>query len=374
MSKKKIVISSYKDLPLDIKSLVMKSGIKKKHASQHLSVLVNALRFKTKRRISVAGEERDPSYKRVHSGHSSVSEEICSVADFDHEEAELLDPRYKKRHFKNLRHLGKGGYGAVYLGTTRTKKKVAIKQLSHDTKTGSKYIRRNYQEIRFLRYCVGQSCIVQFERAIKVDSKLWIITEYLDGKDLGSCNFGLEEPDIAYIIRKILKGLSFLHNSQIAHRDIKSSNIMLTLEGKVKIIDFGLCTDISQGPLVTMVGSPHYMAPEMIRQEPHGLPVDIWAVGIIAIILANGSLPHKNQLKALFMAGSFGIIKPLKYPQNHSPEFVEFVTQSLQFNQFDRPSCDELLEYPFFNLRSEKSKMIKLFEGFVISSQINFAL
>lgn len=124
--------------------------------------------------------------------------------------------------------------------------------------------------------------------------------EHLEGGTLDqvakSVNF--TEPQISFVAREVLKALEYLHSENLVHRDLKSSNIMLSIKGEVKLIDFGLCVDISSGKKTAMVGSPFWMPPEMIRRLPHGAKVDIWSLGICLVELANGCPPNvKSSLK-----------------------------------------------------------------------------
>lgn len=122
---------------------------------------------------------------------------------------------------------------------------------------------------------------------------MWLLCEQIDGGTLTQAvaRHKFLEPEIAYIVDELLCGLKFLHDNLIAHRDMKSGrlvscvadvlgNIVLGKDGAVKIIDFGLCSDISGGEIVHRVGSPFWLPPEMINHEPHGLPVDVWSFGI----------------------------------------------------------------------------------------------
>lgn len=131
---------------------------------------------------------------------------------------------------------------------------VAIKRVAYIT---SKDKRKALQEVRFLRYCGVHPNIVGLHRAHLVKEEVWMVMEYLEGATLMQAVsvHKFSEVQIAYIARYVLKALIFLHEHKIAHRDLKSSNIMLTCSGSVKVIDLGLCTDISQGELTHMVGS-----------------------------------------------------------------------------------------------------------------------
>jgi len=179
---------------------------------------------------------------------------------------------------------------------------------------------------------------------------MWIATEFLDGGTLTQAvaNFRFQETHIAYLVKNILFGLSFLHKNMLAHRDLKSANIMLTVQGDVKLIDFGLCSDISQGEVVHMVGSPFWMPPEMIKRQLHGLPVDVWSFGICVMEMANGHPPNrKSSIEAMFVAAADGYPLPFEEPEIWSDQFNDLLSHCLLCDPYERWTANQLLEHPF---------------------------
>lgn len=235
-------------------------------ADEHFEVLLNVLHFKTKNNFytqAMHATKDKYSSRRYNKGHSLVDQSIVSVASLQDEYNALLA---QKPDFKldSTQFLGRGGFGEVFLThTIKDRNPIALKRMPHVT---TKQKRKNCQEIRFLLYCRGHINILQFRQAyLDFDRcEMWMASEYLEGgtltQVLGSHHF--QEPSIVYIVRQVLSGLAFLHQNFLAHRDLKSANIMLTIQGEVKLIDFGLCSDISQGEVVHMVGSPFWMPPE----------------------------------------------------------------------------------------------------------------
>lgn len=129
-----------------------------------------------------------------------------------------------------------------------------------------------------------------------------------------------------------------LHENNVLHRDIRASNIMLTKEGEIKLVDFGLCRVIKSemGRRFTCIGSPNWMAPEVVTsQEPnsgYGSRCDTWAIGITAIELGDGDPPFQDMhpTRALFQ-----IVRnppPTLYrPSNWSQNFCDFIAESVFF-------------------------------------------
>jgi serine/threonine protein kinase len=150
---------------------------------------------------------------------------------------------------------------------------VAIKKLPHVT---DKDKRNNYSEIAFLMTCEHPN-IVKFLSAYEVKEEVWIVMEFLEGGTLNEAVkvHQFSEKHIAYVAREMLKGLKYLHAQGFVHRDLKSANVMMSIDGDIKLIDFGLCADVSEGERVQMLGSPFWMPPEMIHRKPHGCAVSL---------------------------------------------------------------------------------------------------
>ncbi|CAG09940.1 unnamed protein product, partial [Tetraodon nigroviridis] len=192
--------------------------------------------------------------------------------------------------------------------------------------------------------------------------QLWLVLELCNGgsvteliKGLLTRGRRLQEPVISYILYSALLGLQHLHNNQIIHRDVKGNNILLTTEGGVKLVDFGVSAQLTSARLRrnTSVGTPFWMAPEVIACEQqydysYDARCDVWSLGITAIELADGDPPlaEMHPVKALF-----------KIPRNPSPtlrtpdqwcrSFSHFISQCLIKDFEARPSVTHLLEHPF---------------------------
>lgn len=165
-----------------------------------------------------------------------------------------------------------------------------------------------------LKFCSHPN-ILKLMDVVFVKDNLWMITEFMDGGSmyaLSRCNC-LTEKHIAFIAREMLRGISYLHSENLIHRDLKSANVMLTAQAAVKIIDFGLCIDLTEKLGVAMVGSPYWMSPEMIRREPYDFKTDIYSFGVTLMELANGKPPGaKNSVHCMFVTATTGMFKIIK--------------------------------------------------------------
>ncbi|KAM4754824.1 serine/threonine-protein kinase PAK 3-like isoform 1-T1 [Cyanocitta cristata] len=136
-----------------------------------------------------------------------------------------------------------------------------------------------------------------------VDEDLWLVMEYMDGGTLQDIvrQTRMAEGEMAAVSRECLQGLDFLHSNRVIHRDLKSSNILLATDGSVKLADFGLCAQLSPGQeqCSSMVGTAHWMAPEVVTSSPYGPKVDIWSLGIVTIEMVEGEPPYFEHTAAM---------------------------------------------------------------------------
>nr|XP_022341361.1 serine/threonine-protein kinase 26-like [Crassostrea virginica] len=268
------------------------------------------------------------------------------------------DLELKRRFQKMDEQIGKGSFGRVYKGLDcNTQEIVAIKII--DLEEAEDEIDDIQQEMRILSQC---DCpfVTKYFGSFVQGFKLWIIMEYLGG---GSAQDIIRmapfmERDIAIIMREILKGLDYLHNERKVHRDIKAANILLSHKGDVKLADFGVAGQLSTiGKAETFVGTPYWMAPEIITGQKYDTKADIWSLGITAIELAKGEPPFADvdPRKVIFQIPKKD---PPQLSGNFSPAFKDFVKDCLNKDPKDRPTARELLNYAFIK-RARKTTSLQ---------------
>ncbi|EDV21721.1 uncharacterized protein TRIADDRAFT_30095 [Trichoplax adhaerens] len=256
------------------------------------------------------------------------------------------------KKFNILREIGHGSFGAVYFARNKSNSQaMAIKKMSFNGKNSEEKWQEIIKEISFLRSCSHKN-IIEYYGCYLVDDYVWLSMEYCIGsaadivevhKDL------LHENEVAAICIGTLEGLRYLHSTNRIHRDVKAGNVLLTSEGVVKLGDFGSAS--LKCPATTFVGSPYWMAPEVILsmdEGPYDGKADVWSLGITCIELAERKPPliNMNAMSALYHIAQ-NDPPTLKESPRWSVAFVSFVAKCLNKDAKDRPSTEDLMLHEF---------------------------
>ena len=258
--------------------------------------------------------------------------------------------------------LGEGAFGSVRLGINRqTEEKVAIKILEK-----SKIIKyedkvRIEREIEILKK-IRHPNIVHLYGIIETDKQIFIITEYIKGKELYHyilLKKKLNEEAACFYFKQILSGVEYLHKLKIAHRDIKSENIIIEQSTNlIKIIDFGLSNEYGNkdGELLrSSCGSPLYAPPEMLKGELYkGATVDIWSMGVVLYSMICGSLPFQGEdnskLFKKIIQGKYTI------PMHVSKQARDLLYSMMNINPRKRININQIKRHSWIRLYSNMDK------------------
>jgi protein-serine/threonine kinase len=258
--------------------------------------------------------------------------------------------------YVRLRKVGEGAMGTVYVAASRSdpSRIVALKRVE----VKSKQVMDALEQEIFMMHSTQHANIVQVFEAYLHRNFMWIVMEYMDGGSLTDLLFDLAEhkeqltePQIAYVCREVLVALGQLHRLHRIHRDIKSDNCLLARSsGSIKLADFGYCAQLTaeRDKRTTCVGTPFWMAPELIRSLEYDYKVDVWSLGILAIECAEGEPPwiRETPLRAMFLITTRGPPK-LGDPARWSAQFHHFLHACLAMQPMDRWCVDRLVTHPF---------------------------
>lgn len=248
--------------------------------------------------------------------------------------------------------LGKGSYGTVYMGILPSGKLVAVKYISL-VSIREEVLNSVKGEVQMLME-LSHPNIIRYYGAHHMDGTLMIFMEFAVGGSLASLvrKFSsFSEPVLQLYTVQILSGLLYLHQKGVIHRDIKGENILVDVDGISKLADFGSSKSLvssNHSSVGTLVGSPFWMAPEVIRNEAYGIKADIWSVGCTVVEMLNGGEPpwksqFDNAYSAMFYVGSTNDIPVI--PEDTSELCRVFLYRCFERDPSKRASAEELLHH-----------------------------
>ncbi|KAF3341059.1 Serine/threonine-protein kinase TIO [Carex littledalei] len=244
--------------------------------------------------------------------------------------------------------VGEGSFGKVYKGRRKTSfQTVAMKFILKHGKT-EKDLHNLRQEIEILRKLKHEN-IIEMLDAFETPQEFCVVTEFAQGElfEVLEDDKCLPEEQVQAIAKQLVKALHYLHSNRIIHRDMKPQNILISSGSVVKLCDFGFARAMSVNTVVlrSIKGTPLYMAPELVQEQPYNHTADLWSLGVILYELYVGQPPfYTNSVYALIRH----IVKdPVKYPDTMSTHFKNFLKGLLNKNPQHRLSWPKLLEHPF---------------------------
>ncbi|KAK5130753.1 hypothetical protein LTR08_001698 [Meristemomyces frigidus] len=288
--------------------------------------------------------------------------------------------------YNKQKKIGQGASGSVYVARIREnapsataqnvvrqfgpRAQVAIKQMDLRSQPRKELI---VNEIIVMKESRHDNIVNFLDAFLQEETfELWVVMEFMEGgalTDVIDNNTSISEDQIATICHETCKGLIHLHTQNIIHRDIKSDNVLLSSRGAVKITDFGFCAKLTEqrSKRATMVGTPYWMAPEVVKQKEYGSKVDIWSLGIMAIEMIESEPPYLNEepLKALYLIATNGTPR-LKKPEQLSKELKAFLSVCLCVDVKSRATAEELGRHEFLQhgcSQASLSELLKFRKG-----------
>ncbi|KAA8496927.1 Serine/threonine-protein kinase shk2 [Porphyridium purpureum] len=330
--------------------------------------------------------------------------ELGALATVTVKSEDPFDRRYNQ--FSDVVEIGAGSCGSVYRALHKGMGAVALKCCTIDDDYDMMLVVREMAVMRTVKH----PNVVAMHQCFRREKKVWVQMEYMDGGSLysllktlhvkhadptpaesgldpsmhgrksymrlnsrqikaeraASGITGLRDEFIAYILLNVLQGLKAMHDRLIMHRDIKSDNILLDSSGNVKIADMGfsVALDDDEDYRKSVIGTPFWMAPEVIRGRRYTTGVDVWSVGILAVELIS-TLPvyyGDQTLRAMFRIAMEGVLDTYQVRAigNASPGLHNFIGRCCQMEPSKRATVDELLEHDFLKKACSKEAFMGL--------------
>ena len=294
-------------------------------------------------------------------------------------------PKEISSKFEIIQEIGKGAFSTIYKVKSKENNNIyCLKQIN------TKKTKDKENEIKILSN-LNHPNLIKYFFSFYNSENIYIIMEFCEYGDLFSLlqsvkkkKVFVNEEIIWNIAIQALLGLEYLHSKKIIHRDIKLLNLFMTKDKKIKIGDMGMSKIVEEGELIMgRVGTPLYLAPELIKKEKYDYKIDIWSLGCSLYHLAKTSPPFTDE-NLMKLGNSIINEQPPNLPVCYSNELYDFILRLMIKNKDNRPSAKEALElipekirnnfYKKYNMNNFKKKKYNKFENNKLieqQSQIN---
>ncbi|KFM63103.1 Serine/threonine-protein kinase PAK mbt, partial [Stegodyphus mimosarum] len=310
--------------------------------------------------------EMRPSNNKQVGGQNHIEQQRLSHEQFRAALQMVVSPGDPRDNLENFIKIGEGSTGIVCIASEiSTGRQVAVKKMDLHKQQRRELL---FNEVVIMRDYHHPNIVEMFDSFL-VGDELWVVMEFLEGGALTDIvtHARMDEEQIATVCKQCLKALAFLHSQGVIHRDIKSDSILLANDGRVKLSDFGFCAQVSNDlpNRKSLVGTPYWMAPEVISRLPYGPEVDIWSLGIMVIEMVDGEPPFFNEPPLQAMRRIRDMPPPkLRNTHKVSPRLQGFLEKMLVRDPSQRATACELLQHPFLMQAGAPSLLVPLMRSF----------
>lgn len=264
----------------------------------------------------------------------------------------LQDDSIQLSDLYSVQPLGEGMFGKVLLTVHKEKRTLYALKAVNRVKIARYDLFSWLQLERTILLQVDHEFIMKLVRTYKDPEYIYFLTEFVNGIDFFQVlryTGALKEIEAQFYSQCVLLVLLHLHSSNIVYRDLKPENIMVDIEGYPKVIDFGTAKVLT-GRTYTIVGTPQYMAPEVILGNGYSFSVDYWSLAILIYEMLSGRLPFGENLTDPYEVYEEVLEGELKFPAffDHKPAVKELLSKMLSHNPSERLSGEHLQNYPWF--------------------------
>lgn len=250
--------------------------------------------------------------------------------------------------YKVIGTLGEGSFGRVYKAKQVSDGHLVALKVIGKRGRSNKELKGFRRECEIQRYLCHPN-IIQMLDSFETENEIVVITEFAHKEltDVLSKVGFLPEDQVQKIVWDLVSALFYLHSNRVLHRDLKPQNILLDIKNHAKLCDFGFARNMSRGThvLTSIKGTPLYMAPELIDEQPYDYTADLWSLGCIIYEMLMGTPPFStNSILHLIRLITY---EQIQWPTFHSENCISFLKGLLQKNPSKRITWDEILNHPF---------------------------